>query len=632
MDLSFFPSVNQKDKEFIEEYQKLMIENNGDENVVNAVVKYLFKDLNHQNLIKTLYLGIKTKLFYDSYNKSIAIPFKINIDFLKFAKDKNINLGIPVLQKSFFAPSKFNSFKIRDNYVLSSGIDGIIRIWTFDETKNEFFFFGEYGERLNKEVNFDLVGEFLFYSNGKTLNIYHIYTRKLIKTESFNGNIEDLNAEFNNIVVYIDGIAQKFIFKDNSLSGTISSKYTSLNKKMSVGVIKNKKQVFIKDNQICFIDFSSERSLTPAVEFSIFKELRAPSINLHLSPNNKFIIGKTNSISYMFDTDMKIIKEFKELKNISAISTYNSGSGLMYVTEDGVMKLYNLINSISLTTEKNIKASASSLYHGNNTKIIAVGGSDGFIRLFDENLNQLKNWKVHNNLISGISFSKNEKLIVTASFDKFIKITDLNGNQTASWTAHNEKITSLSLTPNGLGILTGSYKELKLWDFEGNCLRVWNFNDFVNSISFSNGGNLLLTIGMSSSIYSFKENETLKTTDFNNLSMMSNNEIFGIKKFDGYIQIFYKNGKVICFDSNGNEKFSFNIKATDLSITNLQQPKIKLHFINDDFIMEKDGAFFGSKNWKNYLYFFENNKICLSTEGFDYYYDLITNRNLFYEI
>ncbi len=111
--------------------------------------------------------------------------------------------------------------------------------------------------------------------------------------------------------------------------------------------------------------------------------------------------------------------------------------------------------------------------------------------------------------------------------------------------------------------------------------------------------------------------------------------IYGVQKIDDYLIIYYKNGNVLWFDKSGvlKNKFTIKLKSNDeLIIEGLQQPKINFYALENDFIIEKDGFYFGSENWKKYLYFVETDKICLFEEGYDYYYDLITNNNLFNEI
>lgn len=410
MSSEFVLTLTEKEQKFIEEYQQLIIENEGDEKLVNTLIRYLFKEItNYKDLIKHLYDGVKSKIFYDKHNKEFNPPFKISKEFIKFVQEKNINFAIPLLQLSFSSYAKYTNIKIRNNYVLSSGSDGIVRVWIFDEIKDRFFLLGEYGEKQNKEVHYDLVGDFIFYSYDKTIIGSHLFTKKIVIKEKLEANIQDIDADSEKLIVYSDGIAQKFLIKENILQGHISSKYTNLNKKEVLGNIKNKKYVFVKDGDIYF-------------------------------------------------------------------------------------------------------------------------------------------------------------------------------------TNYNEKIPA---------------------------------DNFINSVIFAADGK------------SFSTNNNL----FFEYGYLSKNNILpidGIKKFDDFIQIFCKDGTQLCYHKNGELKFKVKQIPNTANMINkvktIETPKINLYLFEDDFIIEKDGFYYGSKNWRNYLYFLENNKVCLYNEGYDYYFDIITNKNLFDEL
>lgn len=97
---------------------------------------------------------------------------------------------------------------------------------------------------------------------------------------------------------------------------------------------------------------------------------------------------------------------------------------------------------------------------------IAVGYSDHMIRVYDEQLTLVKEWKAHDNSVFTLAFMPNAPVLVSGSRDARLKFWNVNNNyrQEEEIVAHLYAINHLDFSPDGKHFVTCSMdRSVKVW-------------------------------------------------------------------------------------------------------------------------------------------------------------------------
>lgn len=98
---------------------------------------------------------------------------------------------------------------------------------------------------------------------------------------------------------------------------------------------------------------------------------------------------------------------------------------------------------------------------------IAVGFSDHFIRIFDENLKLKSEWRAHENSVFTVRYSPDSKFLLSGSRDARLKVWDVEGGyqKAEEVVAHLYAINHIEFSPDGKHFVTCSMdKTIKVWD------------------------------------------------------------------------------------------------------------------------------------------------------------------------
>jgi WD40 repeat protein len=114
-------------------------------------------------------------------------------------------------------------------------------------------------------------------------------------------------------------------------------------------------------------------------------------------------------------------------------------------------------------SEKNARTIAVNPENGD----VAIGYSDSFIRIFDENLNQKHEWLAHGNSVFTLRYSPDYRTLLSGSRDARLKVWDASNGypQVEEVVAHMYAINHLEFSPDGKHFVTCSMdKSIKVWD------------------------------------------------------------------------------------------------------------------------------------------------------------------------
>ena len=114
-------------------------------------------------------------------------------------------------------------------------------------------------------------------------------------------------------------------------------------------------------------------------------------------------------------------------------------------------------------SEKSARCMAVNLATGE----VAVGFSDNFIRVFDENLSLKYAWAAHENSVFTVRYSPDGKFLLSGSRDARLKVWDVQGGykMAEQVVAHLYAINHIEFSPDGKHFVTCSMdKTIKVWD------------------------------------------------------------------------------------------------------------------------------------------------------------------------
>ena len=189
---------------------------------------------------------------------------------------------------------------------------------------------------------------------------------------------------------------------------------------------------------------------------------------LHFHPDlNALIAGHNYEGIHLLDWQNK--KELASLKLTTAaiFDIQSFGDRLLVASGDGMIHLVDLKN---LTTIRKVKASeksARTIAINHATGEIAVGFSDFFIRIFDEDLTLKYEWAAHQNSVFTLRYSPLGEMLLSGSRDARLKTWSVHqGYQKANEVvAHMYAINHIEFSPDGKHFVTCSMdKSIKIWD------------------------------------------------------------------------------------------------------------------------------------------------------------------------
>jgi WD40 repeat protein len=209
---------------------------------------------------------------------------------------------------------------------------------------------------------------------------------------------------------------------------------------------------------------------------------------IKVSPDGKTLVSVSNdNILRLWDINngQELLTLKGHLNNISSVSFSPDGKRLASGSRDKTVKLWDLNTGQELLTLKGYMSvqygislnsrwfpdpSNSIAFSPNGSKL--ASGSDGhMVKLWDLNTGQeLQSLKGHLGVVTSVAFSPDGERLATGSKDKTVKLWDLNtGRESLTLKGHSEEVTSVAFSPDGQKLASGSgQKTVKFWDINNN--------------------------------------------------------------------------------------------------------------------------------------------------------------------
>ncbi|NQE36680.1 eIF2A-related protein [Microcoleus asticus] len=185
---------------------------------------------------------------------------------------------------------------------------------------------------------------------------------------------------------------------------------------------------------------------------------------------------------------------------VTNLSFSSDGQMIAFASEDNTrnnntsegnpVKLWHL-NGEKIET---LDEAASNISFSPNRPILALGGLDGTLKLWNFNNKELKNLGKHEGRVTSVSFSPDGQMIASASeLDNTVKLWNIDGKDPKTLRGHDDWVTSVSFSPDAQIIACADENTVKLWSRDGKELATLKglLDSRIRSVSFSQNGTMI---------------------------------------------------------------------------------------------------------------------------------------------
>ncbi|MFZ5971324.1 MAG: WD40 repeat domain-containing protein [Bacteroidota bacterium] len=190
---------------------------------------------------------------------------------------------------------------------------------------------------------------------------------------------------------------------------------------------------------------------------------------LHYLPQfQHLVVGQNFEGIHLLDTTSKKELASLQLTQAAIFDILLAGPDLLVATGEGTVVVVDrekwVVKKKIKVSEKNVRTLAVN----DQTGELAVGSSDGWIRLYDlEGYTPRGGWQAHQNSVFSLAYTPNRQFLLSASRDARLKAwaAGKDGQLEKEVVAHLFAVNHMAFSPDGKHFVTCSMdKSIKVWD------------------------------------------------------------------------------------------------------------------------------------------------------------------------
>ncbi|MEZ4662531.1 MAG: NB-ARC domain-containing protein [Caldilineaceae bacterium] len=194
---------------------------------------------------------------------------------------------------------------------------------------------------------------------------------------------------------------------------------------------------------------------------------------------------------------------------VFAVAVDSTGELLAVGGDNGMIEIWHIatlarVRTLTVPTaigpHKNVGAEILTLAFSPNGALLASGGNDGAVYLWDAQTGRLVQvLKGHTQRISCLSFTPDGALIVSGSYDETIRLWDVRSGQLRHLLhKHSQAVRSLAISRDGQTLVSGSYDQtIRIWNLPGGQMlnTLHGYTQEVRAMALSPDGRTLASGG-----------------------------------------------------------------------------------------------------------------------------------------
>lgn len=194
--------------------------------------------------------------------------------------------------------------------------------------------------------------------------------------------------------------------------------------------------------------------------------------------------------------------------------TLETPDGKKVVRERYYLKLWDAGKGEELRNFDGFASTPFSVAFSPDGMLVASGGSDKTIRLWEMANGKPRTLSGHRDRVSSVAFSpKDGKILASGSWDHQLKLWNVDSGESSTLGGVS---TQVAFSPNGKTVVSGngqtSDSNLRLWDVASGEQRVLGHHLGTSSVAFSHDGNTVQSVGGNIRLWDVAKSQELPTT------------------------------------------------------------------------------------------------------------------------
>jgi WD40 repeat protein len=211
-------------------------------------------------------------------------------------------------------------------------------------------------------------------------------------------------------------------------------------------------------------------------------------------PDSQLIITQAENVIYLWQENGTLVKKWvAHQAGISTLVLSPNGQILASASQDTTTKLWNLDGTLITTIAGHSSAVWDIAFSPDGKTLVTVSG-DKTVKIWSIEGIELSTLKAHRSTVRAIAYSPDGSYFISAGADRIIRMWQPTHDLKTTVNAHSAAIFGVAISPDSSTIATASLDyTVKLWQRDGTLLKTLQHEASMFSVAFSPDGEILAT-------------------------------------------------------------------------------------------------------------------------------------------